>query len=103
MSSQPKITLHTYFRSSCSARVRMALHHKGLEFDPIYIHLLKDDQFSPSYTALNPSKAVPTITFSSPSSEETFVLTQSMAILEYLDEKFPSPAYPPPPPPKPAG
>ncbi|KAF3309671.1 hypothetical protein TWF173_010652 [Orbilia oligospora] len=99
MSSQPKITLHTYFRSSCSARVRMALHLKGLTFTPVYIHLLKDDQFSQSYVALNPSKAVPTITFS-PNENDTesdpvaFVLTQSVAILEYLDERFPAPEYP---------
>ncbi|KAF3104036.1 hypothetical protein TWF569_003299 [Orbilia oligospora] len=99
MSSQPKITLHTYFRSSCSARVRMALHLKGLTFTPVYIHLLKDDQFSESYVALNPSKAVPTITFS-PNENDTesepvaFVLTQSVAILEYLDERFPAPEYP---------
>ncbi|KAK6332108.1 hypothetical protein TWF718_002642 [Orbilia javanica] len=99
MSSQPKITLYTYFRSSCSARVRMALHWKGLEFTPVYIHLLKNDQFSQTYAALNPSKAVPTIVFSpneddSQSEPVTFVLTQSVAILEYLEERFPAPKYP---------
>lgn len=77
----------------------MALYWKGLAFTPVYIHLLKDDQFSEPYVALNPSKAVPTITFSpnendTQSEPVTFVLTQSMAILEYLEEKFPAPEYP---------
>ncbi|KAK6524964.1 hypothetical protein TWF281_011854 [Arthrobotrys megalospora] len=96
MSSQPNITLHTYFRSSCSARVRIALHLKGLTYTPVYIHLLKGEQSSQPYTSLNPSGTVPTITFS-PDEEQavSFVLTQSIAILEYLDEKFPAPEYTP--------
>ncbi|KAK6346361.1 hypothetical protein TWF730_010687 [Orbilia blumenaviensis] len=98
MSTQPEITLHTYFRSSCSARIRIALHLKGLKYTPVYIHLLKGEQSSEPYTSLNPSCTVPTITFSSSNREEpvvSFVLTQSMAILEYLDEKFPAPDYTP--------
>ncbi|EPS43246.1 hypothetical protein H072_2748 [Dactylellina haptotyla CBS 200.50] len=94
--SQPNITLHTYFRSSCSARVRIALNLKGLTFTPHYIHLVKSEQCSPEYTSINPSATVPTITFTQDEeSQDSFVLTQSMAILEYLEEKFPPPAYTP--------
>ncbi|KAK6353123.1 hypothetical protein TWF696_005113 [Orbilia brochopaga] len=93
----PDITLHTYFRSSCSARVRMALNLKGLSYTPVYIHLLKNEQSSAEYTTVNPLGAVPTITFTTGSEasgkKDTFVLTQSIAILEYLEETFPSPHY----------
>ncbi|KAJ6256030.1 hypothetical protein Dda_9122 [Drechslerella dactyloides] len=90
----PEITLHTYFRSSCSARVRMALNLKKLPYTPVYIHLLKNEHSSPSYATVNPSGAVPTITFTSSSDKtDTFVLTQSIAILEYLEETFPAPEY----------
>ncbi|KAF3926141.1 hypothetical protein ABW21_db0201458 [Orbilia brochopaga] len=96
----PDIKLHTYFRSSCSARVRMALNLKGLTYTPTYVHLLKNEQTSAAYTAVNPLGAVPTITFTTTNTtginkkdETTFMLTQSLAILEYLDEAFPSPQY----------
>src|SRR5947209_2161063 len=93
--SLPKITLHTYFRSSCSARVRIALHHKGLPFTSSYVHLLKDQHTSPDYAALNPSKLVPTLTITSENDGlEPLVLMQSVAIMEYLEERFPSPHYP---------
>lgn len=93
--SDPKITLHTYFRSSASARVRIAMNIKGLPYDPKYIHLLKNEHTSPEYKAINPLGAVPTITFSQDGSdEEDFRLTQSIAILEYLEEAYPAPEYP---------
>ncbi|KAF3929548.1 hypothetical protein ABW19_dt0205068 [Dactylella cylindrospora] len=88
----PEITLHTYFRSSCSARVRIALNLKGLPYNSKFIHLLKGEQSSPEYKSLNPSCGVPTITFSQ-NEPDDFILTQSMAILEYLEEAFPSPEY----------
>ncbi|KAK6539928.1 hypothetical protein TWF694_008763 [Orbilia ellipsospora] len=92
--SQPNITLHTYFRSSCSARVRIALNLKNLTFSPLYVNLLKSEHCSPSYACVNPSATVPTITFSQDEeSQVSFVLTQSIAILEYLEEKFPAPQY----------
>ncbi|KAF3926954.1 hypothetical protein ABW20_dc0107726 [Dactylellina cionopaga] len=93
---QPKIELHTYFRSSCSARIRIALYLKGLTFTPHYVHLVKGEQLSAEYAALNPSATVPTIAFSSQNEggeDVSFVLTQSMAILEYLEERFPAPEH----------
>jgi maleylacetoacetate isomerase len=84
-------TLITYFRSSCSARVRIALHLKSLPYTPVYINLLKGEQHSASNLAFNPSHSVPTLIPSSPSTEG-FHITQSLAALEYLDELHPSPA-----------
>jgi maleylacetoacetate isomerase len=89
-SPTPEITLHTYYRSSCSARLRIALALKKLPRTDVYINLIKGGQSDPSYVAINPSATVPilTLTFSSPSSK-TVKITQSIAALEYLDEAFP--------------
>ncbi|WP_372602980.1 maleylacetoacetate isomerase [Actibacterium sp.] len=78
-----------YFRSSSAYRCRIAFNLKGVGYDFTSIHLRKDggQQKKPDYTALNPQALVPTIT------EGDFVLTQSMAILEWLDEKYPDPAF----------
>ncbi|OJJ95720.1 hypothetical protein ASPACDRAFT_64201 [Aspergillus aculeatus ATCC 16872] len=86
----PEITLYTYFRSSCSARLRIALHLKSLPYTPIYINLLEGAQRSPDNLARNPSGTVPTLLISpSPAEEPTLKITQSLAALEYLDEAFP--------------
>ena len=81
------LQLHGYWRSSASYRVRIALHLKQLEFDYIPVHLVKDggQQKAAAYTRLNPSMLVPTFI----DDDEDVVLSQSMAILEYLDEKYP--------------
>jgi maleylacetoacetate isomerase len=90
-------TLYTYFRSSCSARVRIAAHLKGIELEYKYIHLLKNDHHSDTYTSLNPSRSVPTLIVSE-NGEEEFVIRQSVAILEYFEEAFPdTPRLLPPP------
>ncbi|KAG4441350.1 hypothetical protein IFR05_003164 [Cadophora sp. M221] len=95
--SQPKLLLHTYFRSSCSARVRTAAHLKGIPLEYSYIHLLSSQQSSPSYTTLNPSASVPTLSFTT-SSGEAVIIRQSIAILEFLEEYFPdTPRLLPPP------
>ncbi|KAK0119485.1 hypothetical protein ONS95_010932 [Cadophora gregata] len=96
-----QLHLHSYFRSSCSARVRTALHLKGLasSITYTYIQLLKSAQLSPSYTSLNPSASVPTLTVTinpgstSPenSRPEPIIIRQSIAILEFLEEYFSSP------------
>ncbi|KAL7267432.1 hypothetical protein RUND412_009986 [Rhizina undulata] len=93
MSTDASLTLHTYFRSSCSARVRTALYHKNLSFTSVPIHLLKSEQTSPAYTALNPSCSVPTLTVST-ADNRTLVINQSISILEYLEEAYPPPEYP---------
>ena len=81
------IVLHSYWRSSCSWRVRIALHHKGLAFDTVPVHLVADGghQHTESHQALNPMREVPVLI------DEGEVLAQSMAILEYLEERHPSP------------
>lgn len=82
------VTLYTYFRSSCSARLRIALHLKNIPFTPVYINLLKNEQSSPAYRAINPSGTVPALVIQH-SSSATVTVTQSLAALEYLDEAFP--------------
>jgi maleylacetoacetate isomerase len=80
--------LYSYFRSSAAYRVRIALHLKGLAFDTIPVHLLRNggEQHSSQYRALNPSELVPTLV------DEGLSLGQSVAILEYLEETYPTPA-----------
>lgn len=76
--------LYTYFRSSAAYRVRIALNLKGLAYESIPIHLLRDggEQKLPSNRARNPLGLVPTLEY------ESTVLTQSLAILEWLDESY---------------
>jgi len=82
------LRLHGYWRSSASYRVRIALEYKGLEFEYVPVHLLRSggEQHSPEYRALNPQSRVPTL--ESPDG----ILTQSMAIMEWLEEVYPEPA-----------
>lgn len=80
------LTLHGYFRSSASYRVRIALNLKGLEHAQFTHHLRRGDQRSAAYLALNPQGLVPALTW------DEAVLTQSLAIVEYLEEAYPEPA-----------
>jgi maleylacetoacetate isomerase len=84
----PQLTLYSYWRSSASYRVRMALNLKGLDYDIRPIHLVRDggQQHSADYAALNPQELVPTLVHGE------LVLSQSLAMLEYLDELQPAPA-----------
>lgn len=77
--------LHTYFRSSASWRVRIALGLKGLEWRNAFLHLLQDEHKGAEYLALNPQGLIPTLQV------EGGALTQSVAICEYLDEVHPDP------------
>jgi maleylacetoacetate isomerase len=83
------VKLYSYFRSSAAYRTRIALNLKGLDYETIPIHLLKDggQQFSPDFRAVNPQARVPALELSSGE-----VLLQSLAIIEYLDEVYPEPA-----------
>lgn len=82
------LQLHTYFRSSASYRVRIALHLKGLAFESVGVHLLRAGgaQHAPDYVRLNPSRLVPTLV------DGEHALGQSLAIMEYLEETHPEPA-----------
>ncbi len=77
--------LHGYFRSSAAYRVRIALNLKSLEYESKSVHLLKGEQRSESFQALNPQQLVPVL------KDEGQILTQSLAIIEYLEEKYPNP------------
>jgi maleylpyruvate isomerase len=82
------VKLYTYFRSSAAYRVRIALNLKGLVADMIPIHLQKEGGLNrkPDYRAINPHMRVPALRLDSGE-----VLTQSLAIIEYLDELHPAP------------
>ncbi|HUB97265.1 MAG TPA: maleylacetoacetate isomerase [Stellaceae bacterium] len=77
--------LYGYFRSSAAFRVRIALNLKGLAYDQAPIHLRKNEQSRNDYLSLNPQGLVPTL------ETEGQRLTQSLAIIEYLDEIHPDP------------
>ncbi|KIG02301.1 maleylacetoacetate isomerase [Caballeronia concitans] len=79
--------LYSYFRSSAAYRVRIALNLKGLGYEYAGVHLLRDggQQLKPEYRTLNPDGIVPTLV------DGDDVLTQSLAIIEYLEETHPEP------------
>ena len=78
------LTLYTYFRSSAAYRVRIAANLKGIRYRPQFVHLLKGEQHLLAYRMLNPQGLVPVLV------DET-ALTQSLAIIEYLEEAYPEP------------
>ncbi|MFM0257229.1 maleylacetoacetate isomerase [Paraburkholderia sediminicola] len=85
------LTLHGYFRSSASYRVRIALALKSIAFDQAPVHLVRagGEQLQAAYRSINPDGLVPALTHTVDG--DTHVLTQSLAIVEYLDEVYPDP------------
>lgn len=81
----PKLVLHTYWRSSASHRVRIALGYKKLAYEPVFVNLLENDQKSPAYKAKNPMGYLPCLLVD----DKPFV--ESVAILELLEETHPEP------------
>jgi maleylpyruvate isomerase len=81
-----KVKLHGYFRSGAAYRVRIALNLKGLTAEQVPHHLRKGEQRAPEYLKLNPQGLVPTLVL-----DDGAVLTQSLAIIEWLDETRPQP------------
>ncbi|HUH93921.1 MAG TPA: maleylacetoacetate isomerase [Casimicrobiaceae bacterium] len=77
--------LYGYFRSSAAYRVRIALGLKGLPYEYAAVHLRKDEQSAQAYRALNPAQLVPALV------DERGAFTQSLAIMEYLEERYPEP------------
>jgi maleylacetoacetate isomerase len=82
--------LYGFWRSIATYRVRVALRLKGIAFEETSIDLLAGEQFSPGYAAINQAHAVPSLI------ENDLTLTQSLAIIEYLEERYPTPALLPP-------
>lgn len=85
----PEYTLHGYFRSSCTARIRLALNLKEISFDYVPVNLLKSEQLSDEHKALNPSATVPLLARAGGSGSTPFKIGQSVAALEYLEEAHP--------------
>ena len=82
-----QLRLYSYWRSSAAYRVRIGLNLKGLAYETVPVHLVRDggQQHTPEYAARNPQHMVPTL------QHGVRVIRQSLAILEYLDEAWPSP------------
>lgn len=80
------LLLHNYFRSSAAYRVRIAMNLKGLDYQYLSVHLTREGgmQFMEDYTSRNPQQLVPLL------EDGGFQLSQSLAIIEYLDEKYPA-------------
>ena len=78
--------LYTYFRSSAAFRVRIALNLKGLKYDPVFVHLAKGEHRQAQYAAINPQALLPTLEL-----DDGRRLTQSLAIIEWLEERHPTP------------
>lgn len=87
------LRLYSYWRSSASWRVRIGLHLKGLKFDYVPVHLVKDggEQNSAAYRTLNPMRTLPTLEWTE-ADGSVRRLSQSLPVLEYLEERFPAPA-----------
>ncbi|CAN8253617.1 unnamed protein product [Cochlearia groenlandica] len=77
--------LYSYWRSSCAHRVRIALSFKGIEYEYVAVNLLKGEQFLPYFKKINPMGTVPVLV------DGDVVITDSFAIIMYLDDKYPEP------------
>ncbi|XP_073144884.1 glutathione S-transferase zeta class-like isoform X2 [Henckelia pumila] len=83
-SSSPELVLYSYWQSSCSWRVRFALNLKGLSYQYRAVNLAKGEQFSPDFEKLNPLHYVPVLI------DGDVVVSDSYAVILYLEEKYPN-------------
>ncbi len=81
------LTLHSYWRATAPYRVRIGLHLKGLDYGYVAVNLLEGNQHQAAYRAVNPQRLTPALDIG-----DGEILTQSLAILEWLDETHPEPA-----------
>ena len=98
MSAPNILKLHGWYKSSCSARVRIALAFKNLDFTPIYVKYNDGQHHGNTYAAMNPSHSVPTLEIVPPrGSGDAQYITQSIAAIEYFEEAYPlsTPLLPP--------
>jgi maleylacetoacetate isomerase len=79
------VKLYTFFRSSAAYRVRIALNIKGIEHETVALNLPNGDHRQPRFVALNPHRTIPVL------DDDGVVLMQSLAIIEYLDTRYPAP------------
>ena len=86
---QPPI-LRTYFRSTAAYRVRIALNYKGVDHSLLPVNLLKGEHKEDAFLAHNPQGLLPTLEVDHEGSQSRRIITQSMAILEYLEEVYPN-------------
>jgi len=86
------VKLYTYFRSSAAYRVRIALNLKGIVAESVFVHLTRNggEQHAPDFRSINPQQLVPALI------DGNHTITQSLAIIEYLDETHPEPPLLPP-------
>lgn len=80
------LKLYNYYRSSASFRVRIALHLKGLQYEEIPVHLMKNEHNAAEFQRLNPQALVPVL------QDGDKVITQSLSIIEYLEDVYPNPS-----------
>ena len=81
------IKLYSYWRSTTSYRVRIALNLKAIDYESISVNLIEGEQNTVEYQKLNPAQGVPALVL-----DDSTVLTQSMAIIDWLEDTYPSPA-----------
>src|ERR1043166_5740470 len=88
MNTESNVILYDYFRSTACYRVRIALAHKGIAYTKETIHLINEggQQHSPAYQAINPQRLVPSLFI------DGHYLTQSLAIIDYLESRYPEPS-----------
>jgi maleylacetoacetate isomerase len=91
MSTQPRFTLYSYWRTSATYRIRVALNLKGVAATEVNINLDTGEQRSEAFLKINPMGAIPAF-IDNEAGQSQAPLTQSLAILEFLDEAYPTPA-----------